>query len=446
MAVKITYRQLKILVSAFLIFLTAWLVMGHAARQGPVSIINDSLCVNISFWAPMNHARAMDHFTIYSRPGDMPVKYRSQWISRNTVRITVDESEYPRGLKYYYRFHKAPALIPPFTVSCSGTFIARLAPELVAFEPAENVPTTGPIVLIFNTPVEPGSFYRNVSVNAAGDFSPVKLTCPGETKQYSDYSRWSFKPSTKLENSQQYNINISPGLMSLGNGRLNEPLKKIFTTAPALKTREIYPEPDSPSVWLSRKIRLVTNLAIKKADIQLWDIKGMMRGKVTLANNTAAFEPDEILLPSRRYRVSARLLSEHGEELQLNYHFNTTNLGNQRWLDIKPGNPCVIKIMEGDKTLKKLEGWLSLAEDKIPRVTMYEEKRGSSLEFNPEQKNPTPYIKLNADIMLHPPPAAGGDDHGKIGLPNSYGCIYLNRDEINWIINNIPFKIMALVH
>ncbi len=451
MVVKITYWQLKILGSVALIFLAGWLFMGHTVRQGPVNTgTGGSLYVDISFWAPMNHTRAMEHFSIYGLPGDRPAKYSSQWISRNTVRITVDESGYPRGLRYYYHFRKAPALIPPFTVSKRGTFSARVTPELVTVEPASNVPTTGPIVLVFNTPVVPDSFYRNVSVNATGEFSPVKLTYPGRAKQYDDYSRWIFKPSARLENNHKYSINISPGLMSLGNGKLKDSTKKIFITAPALEALDIYPEPNSPSVWLSRKIRLVTNLPLKEAQFKVSNLEGKiekkMTGKVVVENNNATFEPDEILLPAKRYRVSARLLSVHGEELKIDYHFNTTNLGNQRWLDVKPGNPCVIKIMEGNKTLKKFDGWLSLTEDKIPRVTMYEEKRGSSLEFNPEQKNPVPYIKLNTDIMLHPLPGAGGDDHEQIGLPRTYCCIYLNRNEINWIINNMPFKIMAVVH
>ncbi len=443
MVFKITYRQLKVIFSAALVFLISWIVMGHSIRQGPVcSGAQGSISVNISFLAPMNHDRAMKHFIILSQPGDKPVKFTSRWISRNTVRLTVDESQYPRGLKYYYSFRKAPAMIPPFTVSGGGSFSARILPELVSVEPAENVPTTGPLTLIFNTPLEPASFYRSVSINAPGRFSPATLKCPESGKQYDDYSRWVFKPSVRMKNGQKYRVSISPGLMSLGNVRLKLAMVRNFTTAPALEARDIYPKPMSPSVWLSRSIRIITNLPLKKADIKVSDIKG----KVTLSGDTATFEPEDILLPARRYQVDARLVSEHGEELKISYHFNTTNLGNQRWLDIKPGNPCIIKVMEGNEKLKEYEGWMSLPGDKIPRVTMYEEKRGSSLEYVPNHKNPVPYIRLNADIMLHPLPGADGDNHQQLGLPKTYGCIYLSRDAINWIINNIPVKIMAVVH
>lgn len=443
MVFKVTYGQLKIICSAALIFLVSWIVMGHCVRQGPVSPgVNGTISVDISFLAPMNHPGTMEHFTIVSRPGNRPVKFSSRWISRNTVRLTVDEGRYPRGLRYYYSFRKAPALIPPFTVSGGGNFGASILPELVALEPAENVPTTGPVTLVFNTPLEPDSFYRSVSINTPGKFSSARSKCPESGKQYDDHSRWVFIPSARMKNGHKYRVSISPGLVSLGNNRLKVAVEKYFTTAPALVALDIFPKPMSPSVWLSRSIKIITNLPLKKADIKVSGIKG----KVTLNGDTAVFEPGDLLLPARRYQVDALLESEHGEELKISYHFNTTNLGSQRWLDIKPGNPCVIKVMEGNIKLKEYDGWMSLAGDKIPRVTMYEEKRGSSLEYVPEHKNPVPYIRLNADIMLHPLPGAGEDNHQQLGLPRAYGCIYLSRDAINWIINNMPAKIMAVVH
>lgn len=441
MIFKITYSQIRFFTIITVLFVITWLLMGHTVRQGPVNTgPHHTLAVELSFLAPMNSNTAMQHFTIKSQLPGKPVKYKSQWISRNTIRITIDESEYPRGLEYTYYFRKAPALIPPFTVSAGGRFCSRVKPALVSVEPGENAPTRGPVTLTFNTPIEPGSFNRCVAINCPGAYRPVQVEHGG--RRYKDYSRWEFIPAARMKNSYRYHITVQKGLMSGGGGQLDNPVELFFTTAPALETLDIYPRPGSPSVWLSRQIKFVTNLPVKEAGVKVTDTKG----NVVINGNTVTFEPEEILLPAKRYHVLARLISIHGEEVNRDFYFNTTNLGNQRWLDVKTGNPCKIMVIEGNKEKYRFEGWLSLSAEKIPRVTMYEDKRGSSLELNPHQKNPVRYIKLNADIMLHPLPGGIGDNHDLLGLPRSYGCIYLNKADFDWIFSNLQNKFMAVVH
>lgn len=441
MIFKVTYKQILIYIIITALFIITWLVMGHTVRQGPVHTgSSGTMEVNLSFLAPMNNRTAMQYFSIQSQLPDRPVKYQSRWVSRNTVRITIDERDYPRGLEYIYRFKKAPALIPPFTVSAGGKFSSRVKPELISVEPGENVPTSGPVTLTFNTPVEPDSFHRSVAINCPGVYRPAQVEHRG--RKYYDYSRWEFTPAARMKNNHRYHISIQKGLISRGGVGLDKPVELFFTTAPALETLDLYPRPGSPSVWLSRQIKFITNLPVKEAEVNVTETKGT----VAIEGNTVTFKPEEILLPAKRYRVTARLISIHGEELNEDFYFNTTNLGNQRWLDVKAGNPCRIIAMEGNKEIHKFEGWLSLPADKIPRVTMYEEKRGSSLEFNPHQKNPVNYIKLNADLMLHPLPGGKEDSHYLLGLPRSYGCIYLNKEDIDWVFNNLQNKFMAVVH
>jgi len=119
-----------------------------------------------------------------------------------------------------------------------------------------------------------------------------------------------------------------------------------------------------------------------------------LEGKTTVSGDTVTFDPEELLLPSKKYKVQLALVSVYGERIDKEFHFGVTNLGNQRWIAIKLGNPCTVKAYEGEKLLKTFPGWLSIPQDKIPRVTMYEQRRGSTLEFNPLDTSPIRYIKL----------------------------------------------------
>jgi len=442
MLFKITYGQIRTLLIVSVTLLATWLFMGHYARFKIVDASPEGkVAVNVSFLAPMNPEKAARSLTLTGEVPGKEVQYSTHWISRNTVQVIIDERDYPRGLEYTLDFKKAPARIPPFTVSAQKKIRMGLAPRIIALEPAENVSTRGPVTLVFNTPVDPESFSKFVSTSAPGQFAPRPVET-AEAKTRYDYSRWVLRPLTRFNNSTRYIVSINKGLRSAGGGISSEGSEQLFTTAPALEIVEQYPAPDAPSIWLSRNITVKTNHTLKEATIKVAGLEG----KTTVSGDTVTFDPEELLLPSKKYKVQLALVSVYGERIDKEFHFGVTNLGNQRWIAIKLGNPCTVKAYEGEKLLKTFPGWLSIPQDKIPRVTMYEQRRGSTLEFNPLDTSPIRYIKLNADIIVHHLRAGETDTHNQIGLPHSYGCILLNRPDLDWLFSNVPGKGMFLVH
>ncbi|MHB8155956.1 MAG: L,D-transpeptidase family protein [Desulfocucumaceae bacterium] len=442
MLFKITYAQIRKLLAALLLALTVWLLMGHLARFHIMEMGSEGqVIVNVSFLAPMSRESAVKHLSVTGEIPGREVKYSTCWISRNTVRIIIDESEYPRGLEYRVSFKKAPALIPPFSVSVQKDIRQGLAPRVIALVPQGDVPTEGPLAVVFNTPVNPESFAEHVTTSAPGQFSPQTVRTEGGELRY-DYSRWLLTPRVRFKNKSNYNILIAPGLMGTGGGVSREGAELSFSTAPALELTDLYPGPSAPSIWLSRSITLKANLKLRQASIQVEGISG----KVTVEENTAIFDPDELFLPAREYHVNIALVSEVGEKKHVEFSFATTNLGNQRWIGIKAGNPCSLQIYEGNRLLKELKGWLSISPDRVPRVTMYETKRGSTREYRPDDPSPISYLRLNADFMLHHVRGGESDTHNLIGLPPSYGCILINKPDMDWILDNVPGNCMVIVH
>jgi hypothetical protein len=442
MLFKITYAQLKTFLLTSLALLAVWLFMGHYARfQVTGDGSGGKVTVNISFLAPMNREKAAQRITVTGGMPGRQVAYSTRWISRNTLQVVIDESAYPRGLQYNINVSKAPALIPPFSVSTRKKVSFSLAPRVVALEPASDVPTAGPLVIVFNTPVDPESFSRHISTTAPGKFSPLAAGPGGESPAW-DYSRWVLTPVNRFDNNARYNIAVAPGLAGTGGGIAAEGCTLTFTTAPALKITDIYPQPFSPSVWLSRSITVTASQPLREAVIKVEGVAGT----TGIKGHTAVFQPGGLFMPNHKYNVSLDLVAQSGERLHREFGFGTTNLGGQRWLGVKVGNPCAIEVYQGDKLLKSCRGWLSMADEKIPRVTMYETKRGSSAEYIPDHPSPVAYLQLNADIMLHYMRPGEEHNHRLIGLPPSYGCILLDKEDLDWILNNVPEKCMVIVH
>lgn len=441
MLFKITYGQMRTALLTTATVLAVWLFMGHYAIFDIVENRTEGkLVVNVSFLAPMNWDRLEEHLAITGEIQGREVVYSIRSISRNTVQIIIDEPWYPRGLEYHIHFKKAPAKIPPFSVTAYKKARQSVKPKVIALEPPDHVPTRGPLIIAFNTPVKPDSFAKHVSTSAPGKFTP----CQYKSKEATglDYSRWTLTPDKKFENSASYSITVNKGLAGAGGGTSDQGEELQFTTAPALEISDLYPRPEAPSIWLNRNITVKTNHEIKEATIK---VEGM-DGTTHINDNTVVFDPDSLFLPSVRYTVNLTLVSVYGEQINKEYGFSITDLGSQRWIAVKLGNPCAVQVYEGKKLLKTFKGWLSTEQDKIPRVTMYETSRGSTLDYNPEDNSPIKYIRLNADITIHHLRAGETDMHNNIGLPPSYGCILLEKPDLNWVFENVPGKCMIVVY
>lgn len=442
MLFKITYAQIRTFLLTMISLLSVWLIMGHCARfKVDAGSPEGRISVNISFLAPMNHQETLKRLTVTGELPDIPVNYHTRWLSRNTLQVTIEETGFPRGIEYTLSFKKAPALIPPFSVTASQKVRVSLPPRVVALEPPENVPSGGPLIIVFNTPIDPQSFEKHVFTTAPGKFSPCAAGgAAGSTRL--DYSRWALLPEKSFDHNTTYKLSVIRGLRSAGGGTADRNAVFSFTTAPPLEITDIYPRPYAPSIWLSRNITVKANQDLREAGIVVEGVGG----EVSVSGNTAVFHPESLFLPARKYRVSLNLVSIYGEKQQKDFWFSATDLGRQRWIGIKMGNPCALRVYEGNKSIRSFSGWLTIQQDKVPRVTMYEDKRGSTLEFNPRDRSPVSYIRLNADIMLHHLRPGEPHNHSLTGLPSSYCCILLNKPDLDWIFGNVPGKCMVVTY
>ena len=432
MIIHISYKRMMQAAVAALLLILVWLsIVYFAWVKVYVNAPSDKLVFTVKFLLPMLQDKTIDRFTITSTLPGRKVNYKTEWLSLNTVKVIVDDGKSPRGLEYRYSFKNAPALLPLFRVSASGKVLRKVKPELLPEFPKYNVPTAGPVTIKFNTFINPNSFATSVNWAGGGKFKPVVRE--SSDGSFTDYSEWILVPGKKLQNDCAYKIEIKNNLTAQNGLKLGENINLSFNTAPAFRLSEIYPQPDSSTVWLGRCISITANQNLKDARITVEGVKG----NTEIKENSVMFIPERIFRSDTDYCVEAVLTSEYGEKISQKYSFHTVNLGRQKWLEIKLGKACTVWEMAGDSEIENFSAWM---EREPPRGTIYEVDRGTAGGAE------MCWIRLNADVLIHSLPEGNDDNHQKLGLPETHSCIYMNKNDVKRLCEDLPKGFMIIVY
>lgn len=436
MIVQISRVRLILYITLIITILSLWLIIGHVVREQQMSSSEGVMCIRLKFLAPMRPS-TVNNLVIERIPDGQRIPFKHSWLTASTLQIQILEKDYPRGLRYRYKIIGAPSMIWPFYVWAKGEFQNNIKLKFMGIQNNEATPSRGPVVLQFNTGVDPKSIGEHILLPKPGRLVPIKKAQPG--KMYLvDYSRWQYYPTQKLKNQHEYTIAINKGLTSQNGSQLEQEIKANFTTSPEFLIEQVYPMPGSASVWLTRSISLTVNQPLKSANIE---VKGLT-GQCQTVNNQVKFNPEQIMLPDTNYQVKAQLTSTSNEVIHYNFSFRTTNLGQNKWLQLKLTSPGLLVVMQGKKVLRSVN--ISLKPNRtIPLGTLYEDKRETTSGKGTLNSS---WIKLNADILFHSLPEGIKDDHQVLGLPPSYTCIYLSKSDLTWLYHNLPPNFMLIAH
>lgn len=385
------------------------------------------------FLAPMRPSAAKN-LIIRRKDTNKEVPFEYEWITSNTLRVFILEKEYPRGLNYSYSFRAAPVMIWPLHVWASGNFSSNVQLRFLGVKNKDAVPSRGPIILQFNTFVDPMGIRKHIHFPFPGKFEPLKINIEGNIF-YTDYSQWQFTPSKKLKNQNKYSINIDKDLLSIHGNPLKKSIEADFNTTAEFLITQVSPRPGSQSVWLTRDIILETNQKLKGCQI---NIEGL-QGEPKIYDQKVHFITYRVMMPSKTYKIKAHLISISNEKLDYEYSFSTTNLGNNKWLELKLGKNPSLWVVEGNKTINKINIAVK-NKPEIPKGTLYEQNRSDGTKNSPY------WIRLNADILLHANPKNTTDNHRMLGLPKTYSCIYLDPKDLTALYKTLPKGFMLICH
>jgi len=176
---------------------------------------------------------AKSKITITPEIANTPISNKVDWVSFNTMLLQLTQEKGPQGQLLTFKIDNIPTIIPLIKKNVHGSVRPYAPLGLPPNTIINSVPSCGPLLLTFNTPVDSNSLKKSIILPTPGHLKPFEFSTNG--KNYTDYSRWHYIPKKPFKNETTYHIIIKPGLKNLSGSVLEEEHKIVFTTSPKLE-------------------------------------------------------------------------------------------------------------------------------------------------------------------------------------------------------------------
>lgn len=133
------------------------------------------------------------------------------------------------------------------------------------------------------------------------------------------------------------------------------------------------------------------------------------------------------------------------------FTFTTVEMGQKIWVDVKLGQVQTMTVYKGSKVIRQMLASGGRQDTPTPLGYFYAQDRGYSF-FSPRfGEGATYWIRLVDQILVHSVPRDSQwrikeEEHEKLGLPASHGCIRLAEKDAKWFYENIPRGTMVIIH
>lgn len=394
---------------------------------------------------------------------DMDFDYQLTWHGPFKLEILYRENGLPRGGRATLKLQ--PVTVPfPFTFKELKINLRLPAPPaLLRLVPGEDgaaagynklVPTSGPLVLEFNTPLEENHFHRFVAVYPSpqpgggsypGSFTPATVSRNGYLQE--DTSRWVFTPELPFENDKIYTVVLRPGLKARSGAVLTRQVKMPFKTASPLLAVETSPRDGETEVSLFRTLEVSFDREIKKGS---WRIPGL-EGIARVERNRLIFEPKREFMPGTTYEARAQGVALDGEPGFHTFSFETRDMGDRLWVVVDLHGPNQVRVYKGKGLIRSMIASGGKPGHETPTGTYEVEARGYSF-FNPKYQEGAYYwVRFKGPYLFHSLPFGPSGEISKkaellLGCPASHGCIRLTLSDAKWMHDNLPTGTMVIIY
>jgi len=387
---------------------------------------------------------------------EIPVGKRNEltWVSGRRVNITVRETNLPSGQLHIFEVRARYRYIPFLSVSARRSFIPEVCPEPLEIRPSRGVRTTGPIYLKFNTPVTRESLVRSIFFPMPVKVEPLTRTVNGG--QVADYSAWSIFPAEPMEEGRVYTLTLNKGISSIGGTESFSKFNFSFTTAEKPEIIGVYPKRGAEGVLMNESVSVEADREIYGAEITVvnGDREKEVSGRVQIKGKKAIFVPFEMWDPNTKYKIEASVRSKEGEWSKiLKAWFKTRDMGNELWVAVNLGKIHTVVIYEGNfpKHLMIASGGKGEGDSITPTGIFRVQDRGLSFWSPRFNEGAYYWVRVKDQILFHSVPKDGNwktkeEEHRKLGLPASHGCIRLSEEDAKWFYENIPPGTLVIIH
>ncbi|NLK97146.1 L,D-transpeptidase family protein [Defluviitalea saccharophila] len=411
-----------------------------------VDVKDNTAVIRVNFLVPMEQYGIEKNLEIKSSLPNTKFQCDLKWEGPNRLKVTINELSELKGQKILFKIHGAKSQFPFLHKSLSTSVQFQAEPQLLEIENKDHVPTEGPLVLQFNTPMDAKNIQKFIQSDVKFDLEPQVFEDDGKSI---DYSRWNLYPKEKMNNESNYLLLIKKGLKAQCGHMLKEDIQIQIRTASKPKIVETNPKQSAQWVALYPKISAKMNEEIKDAVITIDGVKQ----KVSVKDNKLEFLPHKILDPGEEYEVSIQGISKYGEKTDpyvlkfMTMPINDDDL----WVEVSLKGKHEVIIHKGKDIIRRMPASGGTKEEPTVLGTFFIQDRGTSFFSKRFNEGATYWVRIIDQYLFHGIPR---DNHWniieserkKIGKPASHGCVRMNEEDAKWFYENIPHGTMVIIH
>ncbi|NLO88851.1 MAG: L,D-transpeptidase family protein [Clostridia bacterium] len=227
--------------------------------------------------------------------------------------------------------------------------------------------------------------------------------------------------------------------------------------APKPEIIGISPKNYSKGVFMNEKIIVEADQDIAEAKFIVSEankIEKKIVGRVEVKGRRAEFTPLHLLEPNTLYKVKVSVKSK-GEKWSgtAKSVFTTKDMGSELWVGVNLGKVHTVRIYKGNFPVHMMlaSGGKDERENVTPRGVFRVQDRGQSFWSERFHEGAYYWVRVKDQILFHSVPKdfrwkTKEEEHRKLGLPASHGCIRLDEKDAKWFYENIPEGTLVIIH
>ncbi|MDH7577392.1 MAG: L,D-transpeptidase family protein [Bacillota bacterium] len=221
--------------------------------------------------------------------------------------------------------------------------------------------------------------------------------------------------------------------------------------AQTLQVLTTSPEDGAQDVPLYTEIRVRADVPLKRARFEVTPLTGKsLQGKVKVEGETAVFIPGEHFLPGTGYQVRLWLQARSGGERETGFWFATRRVKG-KWVAVKLGRVHTVTVYEDRMPVRLMLASGGKPGQETPRGTFTIQDRGQSFWSPRFREGALWWVRFHKEYLFHSVPRdeAGNikeEEHAKLGLPASHGCIRLSDPDARWLYENVPDGALVIIY
>lgn len=441
------------LLTFFLVFMFS-LIMTRSVKITQTGNLSQASSWNVSvnFLFPMAKQDILPKIKLIPESPLTHITYKVSWIDSKTINLSIAQTGGPQGQLLKLEINGAPTAIPLIKKRIKSEFRQNVSLKVISKSYLEDVPSRGPLEIIFNSPVTQEALNSSVLLPAKGRLLAYQYFKQGQL--YYDYSRWSYIPETSFKHSEKYRIIIKPDLRNMGENPLEEQKDIVFTIKPAPTVISSKPDNNALNVNLYIPIVISADQPMATATVEVFDnsSKAVIPGRTLVNDRKITFKPLKCFVPDTTYQVKVQGKSLDKEPLAENlFHFTTVDMGNRIWVEVSLSEKQMMTVYQGKNIIQVMPVSGGKESSPTPLGNFYTQDRGFSFWSPRFGEGATYWVRLVGQILVHSIPRdhqwkIKADEHAKLGLPASHGCIRLSEENAKWFYEKIPKGTLVVIH